>query len=147
MLARSPFIEVVGTARDGEEALELVEQLAPDVITLDLVMSPMDGVTFLRRQMAKKPIPVVICSITHESGASALDAFDAGAVEFVQKPTALATERVFEIGEELVAKVKAAASVKMTPVVAKNGTVPTAKATSPVAARSSSTVADIVVVG
>ena len=114
MLGRSAAIEVIGTARDGEEALEMVERLQPDVVTLDLVMAPMDGVQFLRRQMARRPLPVVICSIAHESGAMALEAFDAGAVEFVQKPTALATDRVLEISDELVAKVKTAAAVRMT---------------------------------
>ena len=113
MLARSPFIEVVGTARDGSEALDMVERVKPDVITLDLMMSPMNGVEFLRQQMARRPIPVVTCSIAHESGALALDAFDAGAVEFVQKPTALATDRLLDIGEELVSKVKTAATVQM----------------------------------
>ena len=117
MLRKSPFIEVVGTARDGTEALELVERLHPDVITLDLVMAPMDGVEFLRQQMPRKPVPVVICSIAHETGKLALDAFDAGAVEFVQKPTALATDRLLEIGEELVSKVKTAAAVRMTNVL------------------------------
>jgi Chemotaxis response regulator containing a CheY-like receiver domain and a methylesterase domain len=110
MLTRSPFLEVVGTARDGEEALEMIERLSPDVVTLDLVMPRMDGLEFLRRQMARKPIPVVVCSISHESGAAALEALELGAVEFVQKPTALATDRVFEIAAELVAKVKSAAS-------------------------------------
>jgi two-component system chemotaxis response regulator CheB len=113
MLSRSPFIEVVGTARDGGEALEMVERVKPDVITLDLMMSPMNGVEFLRAQMARRPIPVVTCSIAHESGALALDAFDAGAVEFVQKPTALATDRLLDISDELVGKVKAAAAVQM----------------------------------
>jgi two-component system chemotaxis response regulator CheB len=109
MLSRSPAIEVVGTARDGEDALELTEQLRPDVITLDLVMPRMNGVEFLRAQAARRPVPVVICSIAHETGAMALEAFEAGAVEFVQKPTALATDRVYEIAEELIAKVEAAA--------------------------------------
>ena len=113
MLSRSPFIEVVGAARDGVEALEMVERLRPDVVTLDLVMPVMDGLEFLRRQMAIRPIPVVVCSISHESGAAALEAFELGAVEFIQKPTALATDRVFEIAEELVAKVKAAAAVRL----------------------------------
>jgi two-component system chemotaxis response regulator CheB len=111
MLSRSPFIDVIGTARDGTEALEMVERLQPDVVTLDLVMSGMDGLEFLRRQMAIRPIPVVVCSISHESGAAALEALDLGAVEFIQKPTALATDRVFEIADELVAKVKAASLV------------------------------------
>jgi two-component system chemotaxis response regulator CheB len=113
MLARSPFIEVVGTARDGNEALELVESLNPDVVTLDLMMPGLDGVGFLRRQMAKRPIAVVVCSITHESGAVALEALEAGAVDFVQKPTALATDRVFDMADELIAKVKAAATVRL----------------------------------
>ena len=109
MLARSPGIEVVGTARDGEDALECTERLRPDVITLDLVMPRMNGVDFLRAQNARRPVPTVICSIAHESGALALEAFEAGAVEFVQKPTALATDRVYEIADELIGKVEAAA--------------------------------------
>jgi two-component system, chemotaxis family, protein-glutamate methylesterase/glutaminase len=71
----------------------------------------MDGVEFLRRQMALRPIPVVVCSITHETGAAALEAFEAGAVEFVQKPTALATDRIHEMADELIAKVKTASTV------------------------------------
>jgi two-component system chemotaxis response regulator CheB len=112
MLSRSPFIDVVGTARDGGEALEMAARLNPDVITLDLVMPGVDGLEFLRRQMAIRRLPVVICSISHESGAAALEAFELGAVEFVQKPTALATDRVFEIAEELVTKVKTAAAAR-----------------------------------
>jgi two-component system chemotaxis response regulator CheB len=112
MLSRSPFIDVVGTARDGNEALEMTARLDPDVVTLDLVMPGVDGLEYLRRQMAIRRIPVVICSISHESGAAALEAFELGAVEFVQKPTALATDRVYEIADELVAKVKAAAAAK-----------------------------------
>jgi two-component system, chemotaxis family, protein-glutamate methylesterase/glutaminase len=117
MLSRSPFIEVVGTAHSGEDALEAVERLKPDVITLDLVMPGMNGVEFLDKQMALRPIPVVVCSIAHESAELAIAAFDAGAVEFVQKPTALATERVYEMAEELISKVKAASHVEMHKVV------------------------------
>ncbi len=121
MLSRSPGIEVVGTARDGEEALELTTRLRPDVVTLDLMMPGMDGVEFLRRQMAARPLPVVVCSIAHESGELALAAMDAGAVEFVQKPTALATERVYDVADELIEKVKAAARVEMARVLVPNG--------------------------
>ncbi len=121
MLSRSPAIEVVGTARDGEEALELTARLQPDVVTLDLTMPGMDGVEFLRRQMAVRPLPVVVCSIAHESGELAVAAMDAGAVEFVQKPTALATERVYDVAEELIGKVKTAARVEMARVVVPNG--------------------------
>jgi two-component system chemotaxis response regulator CheB len=114
MLSRSPFIEVVGTARDGQEALEMAEQFRPDVITCDLIMPVMDGVGFVREQMRRHPIPIVIVSIANEGSELALTALDAGAVDFAQKPTALATEKIFEIGDELIEKVKAAASVRMT---------------------------------
>ncbi len=111
MLSRSPFIEVVGVARDGLEALELVEELKPDVVTLDLIMPRLDGIGFLQEQMARRPLPVVVCSIASESGEMALKALELGAIDFVQKPTALATERIFEISDDLIEKVKAAAQV------------------------------------
>lgn len=117
MLSRSPFIEVVGTARDGEEALEMVEQLNPDVVTLDLIMPNLDGVGFLKKQMAKKPLPVVILSIASDTSELALRALDAGAIDFVQKPTALATERIYEIADEIVEKVKVASKVPMKQII------------------------------
>lgn len=113
MLARSPEIEVVGTARDGVDALEMVERFKPDVVTLDLVMPRMNGVEFLREQATRHPVPVVLCSIAHETGEMALDAFEAGAVDFVRKPTALATERVYEIADELISKVIAASEASL----------------------------------
>lgn len=119
MLSRSPFIEVVGIAHDGAEALELVEQLRPDVVTLDLIMPRMDGLAFLQAQMARRPLPVVVCSIASESGEMALKALELGAVDFVQKPTALATERIFEISDDLIETVKTAAQISprsLTPI-------------------------------
>src|SRR5688500_4419540 len=62
MLSRSPFIEVVGVARDGEEALQLCEVLQPDVVTCDLMMPRLDGVGFVRQQMARRPVPIVLLS-------------------------------------------------------------------------------------
>jgi two-component system chemotaxis response regulator CheB len=109
ILSRGPGLEVVGTARDGEEALQLVSELKPDVVTVDLIMPGMDGAEFTQRVMALHPVPVVVVSIASESNERVLAALDAGAIDFVQKPTALATEKVFEIADELVAKVKAAA--------------------------------------
>src|SRR5918999_2169314 len=113
ILSRSPFLEVVGTARDGREALELVEQLEPDVVTCDLIMPELDGVGFVREQMARRPLPIIIMSIASETGEAALTALDAGAVDFVQKPTALATEKIFEVSDELIQKVKSAAGIPM----------------------------------
>jgi two-component system chemotaxis response regulator CheB len=112
MLSQSPFLEVVGTARDGEEALELIETLQPDVITLDLVMPQMDGLAFLEKQMARRAIPTVIISIAGEASEMALRALELGAVDMIQKPTALATERMLEIRDELVQKVKDAATTR-----------------------------------
>jgi two-component system chemotaxis response regulator CheB len=109
ILTRSGRLEVVGAARDGEEALLLVRELKPDVVTADLIMPGMDGVEFTRQAMAIQPVPIVIVSIASESSERVLAALDAGAIDFVQKPTALATDKVFEIAEELVDKVTAAA--------------------------------------
>jgi two-component system chemotaxis response regulator CheB len=113
MLGRSPFIDVVGAARDGAEALEMARDLEPDVITCDLNMPVLDGVGFVRAQMLARPTPIVIISIAAGSGEQVLAALDAGAVDFVQKPTALATERLMDISEELIEKVKAAAAVRV----------------------------------
>src|SRR3954454_11722608 len=116
MLSRSPFIEVIGAARDGEEAPDLVEQLRPDVVTLDLNMPHSDGLDFLRRQMARRPLPVIVVSIASESGELVMQALDAGAVDVVQKPTALATDKIFEIAADLLSKVKAAAGARVLPL-------------------------------
>lgn len=115
MLSRSPFIDVVGAARDGEEALELVERLHPDVVTLDLNMPGSDGLDFLRKQMARRPLPVIVVSIASEGGELVMQALDAGAVDVVQKPTALATDKVLEIADDLIAKVKGAAGAHVRP--------------------------------
>jgi two-component system chemotaxis response regulator CheB len=139
MLSRSPFLEIVGTARDGREALELVEELQPDVVTCDLIMPELDGVAFITAQMARRPLPIVVVSVASESGELALAALDAGAVDFVQKPTALATDRVLEITDELIEKVKSAATSR--PAVIRAG--PSQVGPVPPASRS----VDVVVIG
>jgi len=141
MLSRSPFVEVVGAARDGEEALELVERLRPDVVTLDLNMPGSDGLDFLRRQMARRPLPVIVVSIASEGGELVMQAFDAGAVDVVQKPTALATDKVLEIADDLIAKVKGAAGARARPAPAPDAL----PAPPPGAARAVNT--DVVVIG
>jgi two-component system chemotaxis response regulator CheB len=113
MLSRSPALEVVGTARDSEEALDLVERLKPDVVTCDLIMPGTDGVDFIQRQMSRRRLPIVIVSMAGESSERVLSGLDAGAIDFVQKPTALATEKVFDVADELIAKVTAAAGASM----------------------------------
>ncbi len=113
MLSRSPFLEVVGTARDGDDALDAVARLHPDVVTCDLIMPGTDGVDFIRRQMAIRPVPIVVVSIAAEASDRVLSALDAGAVDFVQKPTALATDRMFDMADEVITTVKAAASAPL----------------------------------
>src|SRR5215510_12482225 len=113
ILSRSPFIEVVGTARDGLEALDVVERLDPDVVTCDLIMPELDGVGFVREQMRRRPVPIIIMSIAKETAEAALTALDAGAIDFVQKPTALASEKIFEVSAELIEKVKAAGHIAL----------------------------------
>ena len=113
ILSRSPFLEVVGAARDGREALEMVERLEPDVVTCDLIMPELDGVGFVREQMQRRPVPIIIMSVAKETAEAALTALDAGAIDFVQKPTALASEKIFEVSNELIDKVKAAGSISL----------------------------------
>ncbi len=146
MLGRSPFIEVVGVARDGAEALELVAELQPDVVTCDLNMPIVDGVEFVRRQMARGAVPIVIISIAAGAGEQVLAALDAGAVDFVQKPTALATERLMDMADELVAKVKAAAGARRAaPASTSQSRIPAPRVMPPSSAHPNS--AGIVVIG
>ena len=111
MLSRSPFIEVVGIANDGVEALRKAETLQPDVITCDLNMPRMGGVEFVRQQMAQRPVPIIILSASPADGEAVLEAMAAGAVDFLMKPSALATDELLRIREELVEKVKGAVLV------------------------------------
>ena len=116
MLSGNPAIEVVGAARNGEEALEMVESLRPDVVTCDLIMPKLDGVAFVRAQMARRPLPILILSASPQDGELVLEALSAGAVDLVQKPTALATDQLLGIREQLVAKVRAAMGAPVGPL-------------------------------
>lgn len=105
-------IRVVGTAPDPYIARDKILALEPDVITLDVEMPRMDGVTFLRKLMAHHPLPViVVSSLTPQGGQMAMEAIDAGAVEVMCKPGAAYT--VGDMGEDLIAKIKAVAGVRI----------------------------------
>jgi len=112
ILERDLTIEVVGTARDGEEALALTAELKPEVITCDLTMPKVGGVEFVRRQMAITPVPILLLTASPQDADLVLDALAAGAIDVVQKPSALATEELREIQSELLEKVKLAAGIK-----------------------------------
>ena len=113
ILSRSPFIEVIGIAGDGEQALEMVKELHPDVVTLDLMMPGLDGLGFLTKQMASRPLPVIVVSTASDQNDLVLKALEAGAVDFVHKPSMSATEKIFEMSDELIEKVKKAATIRL----------------------------------
>lgn len=109
-LSADPRIDVVGIARDGLDALEQIETLKPDVITLDLVMPDLDGVGVLKALRNQgNPPAVVVVSIADESSELGVAALAEGAFDVVHKPTALAIEQLYDLGADLVAKVVAAA--------------------------------------
>jgi two-component system chemotaxis response regulator CheB len=112
MLETSPLVEVAGWARDGEEALRKALQLRPDLITLDLEMPRMDGFTFLRLLMAKRPTPVLVVS-GRSGGDTVFRALELGAVDFVAKPTLRAAPELATIQEELIRKVHATRQLRM----------------------------------
>ena len=102
-------IEVVGTAMDGNFGLKKIEELAPQVVTLDLEMPGMNGIDTLKEIMRRWRLPVIVVSSHSTSGASiTLKALGLGAFDFVAKPTDVSA-RMPEIAAELIAKIKAAA--------------------------------------
>jgi len=109
ILARESAIEVVGTAMDGAFALKKIEELQPDVVTLDLDMPRMDGMETLRLIMRRAPLPVILFS-THskEGGYATLKALALGAVDFLAKPKDAAAGHLDEIADQLIAKIKVA---------------------------------------
>ena len=114
-LALDPEIEVVGTAIDPYAAREKIVELEPDVLTLDVEMPRMDGITFLKKLMRHKPMPVVVVSSVTQAGSQqALEALEAGAVEVISKPGGAYS--VDDLGVDLAHRVKAAAAAKLRPV-------------------------------
>lgn len=111
LLSAEADIEVVGVARDGLEALEQIASLDPDVLTLDLLMPDLDGLGVLAMLPAKRDLRVLAVS-TEAQSALGIAALEAGALDVVHKPTRLATDELYAIGAELVAKVRAAAQAR-----------------------------------
>jgi two-component system, chemotaxis family, protein-glutamate methylesterase/glutaminase len=114
MLARDSAIEVIGTAADPYEAREKIVELRPDVVTLDIEMPRMDGLTFLEKLMKHFPTPVIMCSrLTLERADLVVRATELGAVDVLSKPSSTNAEGLKELAIELVDKVKAAAKVNV----------------------------------
>lgn len=114
MLTKDPEIEVVATARDGEEGLELIRKHNPDVVTLDIEMPRMDGLTALRHIMMEMPRPVLmVSSLTNEGAEATLKALDLGAVDFIPKQLSKVSLDIIKIEASLISKVKIVASRRL----------------------------------
>ncbi len=114
ILQSDPDIEVIGTAVDPYDARDKIKQLKPDVLTLDIEMPKMDGLTFLKNLMRLNPLPVVMLSTLTERGADVtLTAINLGAVDYVPKPKVDAIRSFQDCAEELIEKVKNASTVKV----------------------------------
>lgn len=132
LLARDPDIEVVGAAPDPLIARQKIKDLNPDVITLDVEMPRMDGLTFLEQLMARHPMPVVMVSSLTEAGCeTTLRALELGAVDFFTKPKLDIQAGVEEQAQVLIAKIKAAAAARISRPAG-----PRARPSSPAAASS-----------
>ena len=114
MLESDPDIQVVGVASDPYMAREKIKKTNPDVITLDVEMPRMDGITFLGNLMRLRPMPVVMVSTLTEKGADVtLRALENGAVDFVSKPKIDVADQLPDYAEEIIEKVKTAARVRV----------------------------------
>ena len=119
MLSKDPGIEVVGAAPDPLVARQMIKDLNPDVLTLDVEMPRMDGIAFLEKLMALHPMPVVmISSLTQEGADATLQALELGAIDFIAKPAVNLQAGLLAKQAEVIAKVKAAAQVHVRRLVA-----------------------------
>lgn len=114
LLSKDDEIEVIGTAQDPYVAREKIKSLNPDVITLDVEMPRMDGLTFLEKLMAGRPTPVIMVSSLTEAGCqTTLRALELGAVDFITKPKLDVRAGLEDLSDQLTTKVKAAAQAKI----------------------------------
>ncbi len=114
ILETDPEIQVVGIAANGDEALRLVRELKPDVITLDVIMPTMDGLTALKVIMRDQPTPVIMVSSETQAGTQdTLTALSLGAVDFITKPSGPISLDINKVSQALIQKVKAAYSSKV----------------------------------
>lgn len=114
ILSSDPQIEVIGAAQDPYDAREKIKKLNPDVLTLDIEMPKMDGVTFLRNLMRLRPMPVIMVSTLTDAGADVtLQALELGAVDYVSKPKVNVQEELQAYATEIINKVKIASRARV----------------------------------
>ena len=114
MISSDLDLEVVGTAKNGEEALQMIVSLRPNVVTMDVEMPKMDGLTALKQIMEVSPMPVImLSSLTTNGAVETLKALDYGAFDFITKPTSLIKVSTPEIRDELISKIKIASRTKI----------------------------------
>lgn len=113
ILSSEPGIEVVGKAKDGQDALHKIEELKPDVVTMDVEMPVMDGLTALKTLMCTQPVPVImLSSLTGQGAELTMKALELGAVDFIAKPSGQISLDIGRSRNDIVNKVKIAAGTK-----------------------------------
>ena len=114
ILSSDKDIRVVGTARNGREALNLIPELRPSVVTLDIEMPVMDGLSTLQEIMKSRPLPVImLSSLTHEGAKITMDALDMGAIDYIPKPSS--STKINAIKNQLIEKIKVSSRVRVQP--------------------------------
>ncbi|MCW8931521.1 MAG: chemotaxis response regulator protein-glutamate methylesterase [Gammaproteobacteria bacterium] len=114
ILSQDPSIEVVGTAADPLIARDKIKQLSPDVLTLDIEMPKMDGITFLKNLMRLRPMPVIMISTLTEAGADVtLEALEIGAIDFISKPKVDVAEKIQDYANDIINKIKIASVARV----------------------------------
>lgn len=123
IFSRDESIEVVGTAHDPYIAVNKIKKLNPDLVTLDVEMPRMDGLTFLEKLMKAHPLPVVmISSLTEKNCMTTIKALELGAIDFVKKPQKMVSEGMMALGEEIIRKVKNASKANVSMANSKRST-------------------------
>lgn len=113
ILNSDPQVTVVGTAKNGKEALLKIKELRPDVITLDMDMPVMDGITAIRHIMIESPVPVVVLSSLYNDGSITFEALRLGVVDFVPKPSGAISRDIHTAGQKIIDRIKIAAAVNI----------------------------------